>query len=285
MEIRQQSIDLRISYENLLAAVVQEEIVRKIYESDYAEVFWLKDYMNLNLDYYRENTCRSLSFYIKEIEKFHYKKSDIYNVFSKIFRNVNQESIQWDFYFRKEQNTIYASLTGEVSKIKVPFRIKFEQIPDRDLTPSMNEIPLFSNNNQKVTIRCFPDEYVMIEKFLDILEKLEFVNDFSIYMNLYEILRRQPVSGRKVWELLNKSCKKRGIPIEPQRFELLASYRTSSYMKKKWKAYLRHEKKTEPSWEEVTRLIDAFFSNIWKCMCQDVFYLGDWIPELGRFMD
>ena len=62
--IRQRSEELQISYENLFAASVLEDIVQKIAQSDYAENFWMKNSESLNLDNYRKKVDLKLSFFI-----------------------------------------------------------------------------------------------------------------------------------------------------------------------------------------------------------------------------
>ena len=100
-----------------------------------------------------------------------------------------------------------------------------------------------------------------------------------------EIMKKEILSGRKVWELLYQGCKDRNIQVEEKRFDMLKSYQTSRYMEKKWKAYLRREKRQQPGWNEMTDLLFRFFSVLWEHMCQNIIYLGDWMPELGRCID
>lgn len=283
--IRQRSSELQIPFENLLAAAVLEEIVQRIGDSDYKENFWLKNSVSLNLENYKKKVNMNLSYVMKDTDMLHYKKAEIGNVFAELFRNIKKDSIHWNYNLRKDWNVIYANLTATIASIKVPVMIEMEQVMDENLNPYIKEIHLFNNNNKKIKLKCFPSEYVMVEKFLNVMEKLELINDMSNYMVIYEILKRESLSGRKVWELLNEGCNEHGIEVSEQRFELLVSYHTNRYMKKKWKSYLRHEKKVTPVWEEVVEMIEVFFSSIWTSMCQNLIYLGDWMPELGRFID
>ena len=91
--IRQRSEELKIPFENLLAASVLEEIVQRMMESEYAENFWMKNSSKLSLENYRKKVDLKLSFFIKESQKFHYKKTEVGNVFAHFFRNVKKEDI------------------------------------------------------------------------------------------------------------------------------------------------------------------------------------------------
>lgn len=283
--IRQRSEELQIPFENLLAASVLEEIVQRIAGSNYAKCFWMKNSMNLNLENYRKKVDLSLSFFIREENYFHYKKGDISNLFAELFRNYKKNAIHWNYNVWMDRGIIYIDVIAALSSIKVPVKIKLEHAAEENMTPYVKDIQLFLNNNRNIQVYCFPSEYVVTEKFLEIIEKLELLNDLSCYMDIYEILKKEGLSGRKVWELLQEGCEQRGIPVEKKRMELLLSYRESQYMEKKWKAYLRRTKRKQPEWNEVMDPIEHFFNVIWKNMCQNIVYLGDWMPELGRCID
>ncbi len=283
--IRQRSAELQIPFENLLAASVMEEILRKIAESEYAENFWMKDSVRMNLENYRKKADLSLSFCVKDTRGFSYKKAEVSKVFAELFRNFKKNAIYWNYHVWMDWNLIYIDMTGTVSFIKVPVKIKLEPVLQEKLEPDIRDMRLITNNNRKIQFRCYPAEYVITEKFFEILSLLELLNDMSCYMDIYDILRKEALSGRKVWELVSEGCRKRGIEAAPERFEILRSYRTSGFMAKKWKSYLRRANKKSPSWDEVMDRVESFFSVIWEHICQNIVYLGDWMPELGRFLD
>lgn len=283
--IRQRSEELQLPFENLLAASILEEIVQRMIESEYADCFWMKNSARLSLDHYRRKVDLNLTFFIQESEKLHYKKSEISRVCAELFRNIKKDAVHWNYNIWMDWNIFYISLTAMISSVKVPVKIKLEHHQDEQLKAYRKDLRLITNNNKIIRINCFPSENVAAEKFLDILEKLELMNDLSGYMEIYEILKKEALSGRKVWELVNEGCKERGIAVEKSRFDLLLSYQNSSFMKKKWKAFLRHEKKKGPGWDEILQMIDLFFSVIWQHMCENLIYLGDWMPELGRYID
>ena len=66
---------------------------------------------------------------------------------------------------------------------------------------------------------------------------------------------------------------------------MFEGYQSSSYMKKKWKSYLKKEKKKTPSFEEVMKVIVAYYRPIWDSLAEGNYYLGDWMPELMRYLD
>lgn len=283
--IRQRSHELQIPYEHLLAASVLEEVVYRLAESKDSECFWIKNHAKLNLECYRKKVDLQLYYFLKESKQFHYKKGDISNLFAVTFRNYKKDAVHWNYRVQMDGAKISVDLTGEIANVKVPVSVRLEPVTQENLVPYRKEIKLFTNNNRKVCLHCFPSENVIAEKFLEIMDKLELLNDLSCYMEVYDILKKESLSGRKVWELFMDGCGKRRIPADRRRFALWQSYRENRYMEQKWKAYLKREHRKQPDWQDVMDLADRFFSVIWDHMCRNVVYLGDWMPELGRWIE
>lgn len=283
--IRQRSTELQLPFANLLAASILEEIVQKIAESRCAANFWMKDSMRMSLENYRKKVRLALSFFIQESKEFHYKKEDVSQLFSELFRNLKKNAVHWNYQVSVDRKMIYVDVKAKFSSVQVPVKLKLEPLLQTELQPYVKEMQLFTNNCRKVQIRCYPSEYIVSEKFLEILDKLELLNDMSCYMDIYEILKKDMLSGRKVWESLYEGCKARKIEVKSKRFCMIMSYRNSSYMEKKWKAFLRRQNRKQPGWNEVLDKIENFFGVIWENMCINVVYLGDWMPELGRCIE
>ena len=67
--------------------------------------------------------------------------------------------------------------------------------------------------------------------------------------------------------------------------DMLAGYGNYTYMKRKWKVELRQKKKSEPEWSDVNKCLVNFLRPIWEAMEKNMVFLGDWMPQLKRFLD
>lgn len=283
--LRQRSEELQIPFENLLAASVLEEIVQRIAESSVADSIWLKNSVRLSRENYRNRVERNLSFFILDSRKLTYKKTEVSRIFAELFRNLKKDAVHWNYTVWVDRNRITADLVATVALIPVPVRILFEQVRMADLVPYSRDLKLFIHNSRTVRILCYPSEYLLTEKIVEMIEKLELINDLSCYMEVFYLLKKEALSGRTMCELLRESCGKHKIEIEESRMQMLFSYRNQGYMKKKWHAYLRREQRKSPSWEEVMDVLEQFLLRLWEHLCRNLVYLGDWMPELGRFLD
>ena len=58
-------------------------------------------------------------------------------------------------------------------------------------------------------------------------------------------------------------------------------------MKKKWNRYVKEcgdLDKKEDSWERVLELMEECFRPVWQAIDQDEIFIGDWMPQLGRYL-
>ena len=140
-------------------------------------------------------------------------------------------------------------------------------------------------DNRSVDVLTNPKEEELTKHLLEIIEKLELINDMDHYLNAYEILTTNPVNGRKVKDRLAESLRDKNIAVDATRIQMLKGYTDYTYMKKKWKVELRQKKKSEPRWSDVNICLMNFLVPIWEAMEANLVFLGDWMPQLKRFLD
>lgn len=83
----------------------------------------------------------------------------------------------------------------------------------------------------------------MAENFVEILEKMELINDLSCYEEIYGILKKEALDGRKVEQQIIEIGTKRELFFGKDRLDTVLHYKDYTYMKRKWTAYLKRERK------------------------------------------
>ena len=118
---------------------------------------------------------------------------------------------------------------------EVPITLRFQELRDEQMQPAHGELPFFLQENTVIQFLQYPYEQVVAENFVEILEKMELINDLSCYEEIYGILKKEALDGRK-------------------------------------------------DWVEVMTLLEAFFPPVWRAIIRDEIFIGDWMPELCRFL-
>ena len=281
--VKAKSEELKIPYENLLSAFVIEEAVTAVCESDEAENFRLKNNSILSLEYYRRKAPTRLEYMILSEEELTVR--NVIHRMSKIFQNEKKAELWWKYRVEKEDEGICVYLSAKIDELRIPVQLVLEQEKEEPSDPSHEELHPFLEEERSVEYLHYPMEGILAEHFIRIMRDMELINDIGSYYILYELLSKEMNSSRKVTEQIESLAKEQKIPLKKERFEMFEGYQSSSYMKKKWKSYLKKEKKKTPSFEEVMKVMIAYYRPIWDSLAEGNYYLGDWMPELMRYLD
>lgn len=281
--VKAKSEELEIPYENLLSAFVIEEVVTAVCGSDEAENFRLKNNSILSLEYYRRKAPTRLEYVILSEEELTVR--NVIHRMSKIFQNEKKAELWWKYRVEKEDEGICAYLSAKIEELQIPVQLILEQEKEEPSEPSREELHPFLEEERSVEYLHYPMEGILAEHFIRIMRDMELINDMGSYYVLYELLSKEMNSSRKVTEQMESLAKEQKIPLKKERFDMFEGYQSSSYMKKKWKSYLKKEKKKTPSFEEVMKVMIAYYRPVWDSLAEGNYYLGDWMPELMRYLD
>lgn len=281
--VKAKSEELKIPYENLLSAFVIEEAVMAFCGSDEAENFRLKNNNILSLEYYRRKAPTRLEYMILSEEELTVR--NVIHRMSRIFQNEKKAELWWKYRVEKEDEGICVYLSAKIEELQIPVQLVLEQEKEEPSEPSHEELHPFLEEDRSVEYLHYPMEGILAEHFIRIMRDMELINDMGSYYILYELLSKEMNSSRKVTEQIESLAKEQKIPLKKERFDMFEGYQSSSYMKKKWKSYLKKEKKKTPSFEEVMKVMIAYYRPIWDSLAEGNYYLGDWMPELMRYLD
>ncbi len=275
--IKIKSKELDIPYENLLMGCILEETVKFIAEN-YKDELWVINDSALGLSSYKRSLNDTLILSYSGTE-------DMEGYVRKLSMSVVSYYMNLDIRVATEflsQNTVCFRL--DILKMRIPFVLVVQKTGELSTFPREKTLMLTLENAKSIHYMEYPLEERISQVVFDILDKLELLNEMNEYIDLYDILKTETVEGRKVKECLSMKCEKKS-GFDMKRFEVLRSYGDYAYMKKKWKRAVRQSKRDELKWEEVHALIIKFTEPIYKAMLSNDLFFGDWIPEIGRFLD
>lgn len=296
-QLKKKSEELNIPFSNLLAGYLLEELIYLILDSEYRDCLWLKNDSIFGIEEYRkkENSL-TLDFAYVTSEKVIEKGKDCpgqklslklaYMMLLQFLQKEKTPKIKWKGKAEFLENTAEFEIVGEFEEMTVPFRIIITEISEeKNCMPQQKQLVPFMAEEEKISYLEYPGELFLAEQLVLVLKQMELIPDMGSYFKIYDILSKAPMDGRHVKTALAALCEKEQIALEEERMEELVSYRDYSYMRKRWEKYLRHCGKKEPEWQEVVDKLDKFLSPVWQAVCKDEVFFGDWMPDLGRFLD
>lgn len=280
LQIKEKSEQLNIPFKNLLAAAVAEIIIEVLANGKYCNELYLCNGNEFNIDVYRDLCITNIYYeYAKDIDD---KMAILYkrDILKEIMAKASLEA----FAVNGNVDDKGISLKITVDDMYIPLYI-FLNKHKGAIEPEKLTIKLTAYENRQVDVLTNPKEEELVKHLLEIIEKLELINNMDHYMNAYEILSTTPVNGRKIKDNLYRQLTERHIVIDHSRMNMLESYGNYTYMKNKWKVELRQKKKSDPAWSDVNKCLVNFLKPIWEAMEQNLIFLGDWMPQLKRFLD
>ncbi|WP_027422241.1 hypothetical protein [Lachnobacterium bovis] len=298
--IKEKSGKLNLNYTMALRYFAIEEIISRIYESEYNENLYFVNPFIMSFD---SNTEReSLNFYyiknnIKNKKKTTFKGKnpkeelccvDLDVVFAKkmlinIMKNNKYSEIKWnaEFYFQEDdvQWNLEAVYEQMIIPITVHIRPLFDSVQKKEYLAYEYS---FLDNKDKVDILIYPKERIVVDNMFEIVGKLELIDSMEYYYILNEILKRDTLSGMHLIDYAKNNINDRIKNM--QYFSKLKEYKKYAYMKKRWDKYLSNKKLKSDSWEIAIERILNFIEPIWTAYCKNEILVKDWMPDLNRFL-
>lgn len=235
---------------------------------------------------YQKVLLDSLQFFTPE-EEIDNIISNLENLFAPLAESADAESGEMQVLFcRRGSKDNPIKIYFEICKApyRIPFEIHLIAYPGHKIFPQ-KKTAIHKRSEESFTYNMFPPEEYLALAFYEVIKDLELIVDMSWYKQIYETLCKESADGRKVWESLNRLIKEYPIPSLEKRLDTLAGYRDYGYMRKRWKSQSRRRRESYPRWEDVVSLMVKFLTPIFEGILKDEIFLGDWMPELGRYLD
>lgn len=276
-------------FAQVLGGAVLEEIIRRISVSCLHEELWLKNGSIIGKEQYAKHLRLTLEYACMVS-----KQGDPTGLtkLSKLSSDFCDEILELEDAYgvcvhlenQSLQKFLLFELQAELEGMQVPVAVKCYLHQDDKISPRKEEFSCMMFPEVTVSYNSYPVETLLVEKYIEIITKLELLPNIGVYYDIYTLLNQKSVDGRKVREFIQDQCVYTGMFNGDKRLEIIAGYRDYTYMKKKWKVFLRSINQREPSWESVIERFLQFFGPICEAVTEDHIFFGDWMPELNRFL-
>lgn len=281
-DLQEKSEEGNIPFSNLLAGFVLEEFMLRFSASEFEDRILLRNGYMFGLEQYRKKNILKLDFFCEPDETIPEKLLQMY------LEKKEKSPVRWKGKVVSQQSGACMELQGQFEEMKVPVTANIHFMPlGKNCGLVEKEIPFLMDGTIKIVWKEFPAELVLAKQIYVILRDMELIPDMEIYREVFFILKNETLNGRHVCELLEDMCKTEGMNPDMERAEQIFSYRDYPYMKKRWEKFCRHSAITGTEtlkWEEEMERFSHFLGDLWKAVCKDEVFFGDWMPELERFL-
>lgn len=272
------------SYQLCLQLFCQEEFLRRLEKSKYAENLVLKGglfiYAVTDFD---SRVTMDVDFLLRRVP-------NTPEQMKKVLEEIIAISTANDFVTFEIKNIapiavakkyagIGASLVARIKNTKTPFSIDFGVgdviVPNQE----KRRIPTQLEDFEAPMVNTYSLETTIAEKIDAILSLMEFSSRMKDYYDIYYLANKFDFDGNILSNALRKTFENRGHTFTTEQFEAVMSFDDDESMQKKWKAFSRKIDVKTDNYSIVLRTIQKFLIKPFIAAINEDFFCEHWIAS------
>lgn len=183
----------------------------------------------------------------------------------------------------KKYAGIGVSLVARIKNTKTPFTIDFG-VGDV-IVPKQKKcrIPTQLDDFAAPMVNTYSLETTIAEKIDAILSLMEFSSRMKDYYDIYYLANKFDFDGATLTEALKKTFENRSHAFTAEQFELVMAFDDDEAMQKKWKAFCRKIDTATDEYSTVLRTINEFLAKPFAAAVEGKDWVENWSASTGKW--
>ena len=253
------------SYQLCLQLFCQEEFLRRLEKSQYAENLVLKGGLFIySVTDFDSRVTVDVDFLLRKVPN---TPEQLQTVIETIISTpTGNDFVTFEIKdiapiaVAKKYAGIGVSLVARIKNTKTPFSIDFGVgdviVPKQE----KRKIPTQLDDFTAPTVNTYSLETTIAEKIDAILSLMEFSSRMKDYYDIYYLANKFDFDGATLTEALRKTFENRGHTFTAEQFEQVMAFDSDDAMQKKWKAFVRKIDTKTDDYGTVLRMIKEFLT-------------------------
>lgn len=277
------------SYQLCLQLFCQEEFLRRLEKSKYAENFVLKgglfiysitnfdSRVTVDVDFLLRNILGTSEQLKAVLEEIIAAKTDNDFVSFEI-KGVTPIAVA------KKYTGIGASIVACIKNTRTPFNIDFGVgdviVPKQE----KRKIPTQLEGFETPTVNTYSLETTVAEKIDAILNLMEFSSRMKDYYDICYLAQKFDFDGNTLAEALRKTFENRGHTFTTKQFEQVMNFGSDVEMRKKWKAFVCKINAETHSYNTILNTIQSFLAQPFSAAVENKTFAKRWLAADGKWI-
>ena len=277
------------SYQLCLQLFCQEEFLRRLEKSKYAENLVLKGGLFLySLTDFDSRVTVDVDFLLQRIPNTPEKLKGILEEIITV--QTGNDFVTFEIKditpiaVTKKYAGIRASMVAYIKNTRTPFGIDFGVgdivVPKQE----KRKIPTQLDDFIAPTINTYSIETTVAEKIDAILSLMEFSSRMKDYYDIYYLANKFDFDGTTLSEALKKTFTNRAHSFTAAQFEQVMNFDDDAAMQKKWKAFIRKIDTKTDNYSTILKTIQAFLTKPFTAAIEDRVFTGSWIAQNNEWI-
>ncbi len=277
------------SYQLCLQLFCQEEFLRRLEKSEYAENLVLKGGLFIySLTDFDSRVTADVDFLLRQMPN---TPEQLKNILTEIIAvRTGNDFVTFEIRdvapiaVAKKYAGIGASMIAHIKNTRTPFSIDFGVgdviVPKQE----KRKIPTQLDDFPAPIVNTYSLETTISEKMDAILSLMEFSSRMKDYYDLYYLANKFDFDGAMLAKALRKTFENRNHTFTVEQFEQVMAFDDDVAMQKKWKAFVRKiDMKTE-DYSTVLKAINAFLMQPFTAAVENKAFSGQWFANQSEWV-
>ena len=277
------------SYQLCLQLFCQEEFLRRLEKSKYAENLVLKGGLFLySLTDFDSRVTVDVDFLLRKISNTPERLRGILEEIIAV--HTGNDFVAFEIKdvapiaVAKKYAGIGVSIVARIKNTRTPFGIDFGVgdviVPKQE----KRKIPTQLDDFVAPTVNTYSIETTVAEKIDAILSLMEFSSRMKDYYDIYYLANKFDFDGATLTEALKKTFENRGHSFTIEQFEQVMSFDNDEAMQKKWKAFVRKIGTKTDDYSTVLKTIKVFLTKPFTAAVGGKEFTPKWSANNGEWI-
>lgn len=278
------------SYQLCLQLFCQEEFLRRLEKSKYAEHLVLKGGLFIySLTDFDSRVTVDVDFLLRKIPNTPQQLKEILEEI--IATDTGNDFITFEIKdvspiaVAKKYAGIGASIVARIKNTRTPFSIDFGVGDVIVPKQGKRKIPTQLEDFNSPTVNTYSLETTVAEKIDAILSLMEFSSRMKDYYDIYYLANKFDFDGATLTKALKKTFENRGHKFTMEQFNQVMAFDTDDAMQKKWKAFTRKIDTKTDDFGTVLKSIKEFLSEPFEAVVDDTDYPYNWSATICEWKE
>lgn len=273
-----------ISYQQCLQLFFQEEFLRRLAGSKYADNFILKGGLFIyTLTNFESRATVDVDFLMRGLNNDLARMDEIIaNILAVdtgndfiTFKAAKAEPIA----VQRKYHGISTQVTGYIKNVRMHFNVDIGVgdviVPKAERRSIQTQLDGYN----KPEILTYSLESTIAEKFDAILQRFELTGRMKDFYDIYYLSRTFDFDGLKLQTAIQETLQNRGTPYDKDSFERVLALAANEDMQVRWRHFLKTLKDDELPFAAVISGIQQFLSPVWDAIICEKELLTSWAAE------
>ena len=272
------------SYQLCMQLFCQEEFLRRLEKSEYAENLVLKGGLFIySLTDFDSRVTVDVDFLLRKIPN---TPEQLKVILEKIIAvDTGNDFVAFEIKdiapiaVAKKYAGVGASIIARIKNTKTPFSIDFGVgdiiVPKQE----KRKIPTQLSDFDAPMVNTYSIETTVAEKIDAILSLMEFSSRMKDYYDIYYLANKFDFDGATLTEALKKTFENRNHNFTIEQFERMLEFHSDDAMQKKWKAFIKKINTKTDDFETVLKTIKLFLAEPFIATMETKSFDSRWLSD------